>query len=57
MNKLFEESYTRMDDKGKGTLIQKDPQKVTVANNYRPITCLAMMRKILTVQIREDIYN
>ena len=29
--------------KGKTTLIQKDPNKGTASNNYRPITCLPMM--------------
>ena len=43
--------------KGKTTLIQKDPNKGTAPTNYRPITCLPMMWKILTVQIREEIYN
>ena len=42
--------------KGKTTLTQKDPSKGTVPNNYRPITCLPMMWKILTAQIREEIY-
>ena len=42
--------------KGKTTLIQKDPSKGTAPNNYRPITCLPMMWKILTAQIREKIY-
>ena len=42
--------------KGKTTLIQKDPNKRTAPNNYRPITCLPMMWKILTAQIREEIY-
>ena len=43
--------------KGKTTLIQKDPRKGTAPNNYRPITCLPTMWKILTAQIREKIYN
>ena len=43
--------------KEKTTLIQKDPSKGTAPNNYRPITCLPMMWKILTAQIREKIYN
>ncbi len=34
----------------------KDPSKGTAPNNYRPITCLLMMWKILTAQIREEIY-
>ena len=42
--------------KGKTTLIQKDPSKETTPNNYRPITCLSMMWKILTTQKREEIY-
>ena len=42
--------------KRKTTLIQKDPSKRTVPNNYTPITCLLMMWKILTPQIREEIY-
>ena len=42
--------------KGKITLIQKDPSKGTAPNNYRPITCLPMMLKRLTAQIREEIY-
>ena len=43
--------------KGKTTLIQKDPNKGTAPNNYRPITCLPVMWKILTAQIRKEIYN
>ena len=42
--------------KGQTTLIQKDPSKGTAPNNYRPIICLPMMWKILTAQIREEIY-
>ena len=42
--------------KGKTTLIKKDPKKGTAPNNYRPITCLPMIWKILTAQIREEIY-
>ena len=42
--------------KGKTTLIQKDPSKGTAPNNYRPITCLPMMWKLLTARIREEIY-
>ena len=40
----------------KTTLIQKDPRKGTALNNYRSITCLPMMGKILKAQIREEIY-
>ena len=42
--------------KGKIILIQKDPRKRTALINYRPITCLHMMWKILMAQIREEIY-
>ena len=42
--------------KGKTTLIQKDPNKGTAPNNYRPITCLPIIRKIQTAQMREKIY-
>ena len=42
--------------KGRATLIQKDPNKGTGPNNYSPITCQPMMWKILTAQIREEIY-
>ena len=34
-------------------MMQKDHQKETALNNYRPVTCLAMTRKILTAQMRE----
>ena len=40
-----------MNDKRKTTLIQKDRKKGTAPNNYRPITCLPMMWKILTTQL------
>ena len=39
--------------KGKTTLIQKDPSKGTAPNNYRHITCVPMIWKILTAQIRK----
>ena len=42
--------------KGKTILILKDPSKGTTPNNYRPITCLPMMWKVLSAQIREEIY-
>ena len=43
--------------KGKTTLLQKDRSKGTAPNNYRHITCLPMMGKILTARIREEIYD
>ena len=42
--------------RGKTILIPKDTSKGTAPNNYRPITCLPRMWKILTSQIREKIY-
>ena len=39
--------------KRKTNLIQEDIQKGTIYNNYRLITWLPIIRKILTVQIRE----
>ena len=42
--------------KGKTTLIQKDPCKGTVPSNYRPLTCLPVMWKILIAQKREKFY-
>ena len=43
--------------KEKATLLQKDPHKGSAPNNYRPITCLPMMWKIPTAQIRKEIYD
>ena len=57
MNRCLQDAYVpEWMTKGKTTLIQKDPSKGTAPNNYRPITCLPMMWKILTAQIREKIY-
>ena len=42
--------------KGKTILIQKDPSKGAAPNNYRPTACPSMMWKILTAQVREEIY-
>ena len=43
--------------KGKTTLIRKDSLKGASPNNYRPITCIPLMWKILTEQVWEEIYN
>ena len=45
-----------MDDQKKDHPIQKDSQNGTTPNNYIPITCLPIMWKILTAQIK-TIYN
>ena len=41
---------------GRTTLVQKDKSKGNVASNYRPITCLPMMWKLLTGIISERLY-
>ena len=45
-----------MNDQRKDHTDPKRPQKGTFPCNYRHITCLPMMGKILTTQIREDFY-
>ena len=42
---------------GRTVLIQKDRSKGTVAGNYRPITCLPIIWKLLTSMISDDIYQ
>ena len=54
MNRCLQEAdIPKWVTKRNTTLIQKG----TTPNNYRPITCLPMMWKILTAQIREEIYD
>ena len=43
--------------KARTVLILKDIKKGNVASNYRPITCLPMMYKLLTGIIAEDLYS
>ena len=42
---------------GRTVLCQKDPRKGNIADNYRPITCLPLMWKLLTGVIAEEMYN
>ena len=57
MNRCLQDAHVpEWVTKGKTTFIQKDPSKGTAPNNYRPITCLPIMLKIQTAQIREKIY-
>ena len=42
---------------GRTVLCQKDPRKGNTADNYRPITCLPLMWKLLTGVIAEKMYN
>ena len=43
--------------KGRTTLIQKDKEKGKAASNYRPITCLPLVWKLLTGVIAEEFYR
>ena len=36
---------------------QKDPRKGNTSDNYRPITCLPLMWKLLTRVIADEMYN
>ena len=42
---------------GRTALVQKDKNKGNIATNYRPITCLPLMWKLLTGIISERLYN
>ena len=42
--------------RGRTSLLQKDKSKGNVASNYRPITCLPLMWKLLAGVIRDQIY-
>ena len=42
---------------GKTVLCQKDPSKGNDADNYRPISCLPLMWKLMTGTIAESIDN
>ena len=43
--------------KGRTVLIQKDPTKGNQASNYRPITCLPLMWKLLTGILSDQMYD
>ena len=42
--------------RGRTSLLQKDKSKGNVASNFRPITCLSLMWKLLTGVIADQIY-
>ena len=42
---------------GRPVLCQKDVRKRNVAENYRPITCLPLIWKLLMGMIAEEMYN
>ena len=43
--------------KGRTVLIQKDKAKENIASNYRPITCLPLVWKLLTCILADEIYD
>ena len=43
--------------KGRTVLLIKDKTKGNAVGNYRPFTCLPIMRKVLTGIIAEDLYQ
>ena len=43
-------------NRGRTSLLQKDKSKGNAASNYRPITCLSLMWKLLTGVIVDQIY-
>ena len=43
--------------RGRTVLIPKDPAKGNVPSNYRPITCLPVMYKVLTAMISDNVYD
>ena len=43
--------------KGRTVLILKDKEKGTIVTNFRPITCLPMMWKLLTGILAEELYT
>ena len=42
---------------GKNVLCQKDPRKGNAVDNYRPISCLPMMWKLMTGIISDSVYK
>ena len=57
MNRCLEGDIPEWVTKAKTTLIWKYSLNGITPNNYRPMTCLPMMWKILMPQIREEIYD
>ena len=46
-----------MDDKGRTSLILKEQSKGNIVSNFRPITCLPLLWKLLTGIIAEETYQ
>ena len=43
--------------KGRNILMEKNKEKGKAASNYRPITCLPLVQKLLTGVIAEEVYG
>ena len=56
MNRILmgEDDLPEWTTHGRTVLCQKEPQKGNTADNYRPITCLPLMQKLLTGVIAEE---
>ena len=53
LDSVFESSWLTRE---RTSLLQKDKNKGNVASNYRPITCLPLIWKLLTGVIADQIY-
>ena len=43
--------------KGRNILMEKNKEKGKAVSNYRPITCLPLVQKLLTGVIAEEVYG
>ena len=57
LEQCLEEGTPDWMTKGKTILIQKDKKQGNAANNYRPITCLPILWKLLTGVIANELYE
>ena len=58
LNECLETAHTpEWMTSGRTVLIQKDKEKGTVPGNYRPITCLPIVWKVLTSILSDEIYR
>ena len=46
-----------MNNLWKGSAVQQEPQKGSAVDNYRPLSCLPMMWKLMTGMLAENIYS
>lgn len=44
-----------MDEDSKNYDVRKRCQEIKISNNYRPLTCLLIMRDIVKIQITKEI--